>query len=120
MKEHQPDGDGAENNHEQSELTSRLTDDRLSAIEIFFALDPFRGDLERPSHSDGDGKTDDRSEDNQAHRPIRDVEKRKDLRRDLNQEPADDDIGHGHVVNAAPFQFGEEGLVVHRFCVGEE
>src|SRR4029434_7314476 len=57
-----------------------------------------------------DRETDYEQEHDESHCPIRNFEKWKDLRYDLNQQPADDRIGDGDLVNIAPLQFVEEAL----------
>ena len=42
------------------------------------------------------------------HLAAADFEKRENLRRNLDQQPADDGIGDCDLVNIAPLQFGEE------------
>jgi hypothetical protein len=46
-------------------------------------------------------------------RPVRNFEERKNLTRDLHQEPGHDAMGDRHFVNVAPFQLSEEVLRVH-------
>ena len=46
--------------------------------------------------------------------PIRNFEERKDLRRDLNQQPRHHRIRDCNLVNVAPLQFGEEVVDLHR------
>ena len=45
---------------------------------------------------------------------IRDFEKRKNLRGDLNEQPLDDGIRRSHLVNIASFCLAEEFLRIHR------
>ena len=53
-------------------------------IDIFRALDCFRGELKGPGENERDWKSDHNGEDNQPDRPVRYLEERKNLRRDLN------------------------------------
>ena len=48
-----------------------------------------------------------------SHGPIGNFKKRKDLRRDLDQQPANDCVSDRDLVNIAPLQFGEEVAKVH-------
>ena len=57
-----------------------------------------------------DSEIDYEQEHDESHCPIRNFEKWKDLRCDLNQQPADDPIGDSDLVNIAPPQFVEEAL----------
>ena len=51
----------------------------------------------------------------EPHRPIRNFEEWKNLRRDLNQQPAYDGVCNRDLVNIAPLQFGENRrFVTHR------
>jgi hypothetical protein len=43
-----------------------------------------------------------------SERPIWNFEDRKNLCRDLDQEPADDRVGDRNLVNVAPLQLGKE------------
>ena len=47
-------------------------------------------------------KTDDDREHDKSHCPIVDFEERKDLSRDLSQQPAYDRVGDRNLVNVAP------------------
>ena len=47
-------------------------------------------------------------EHNQAHHPIRNFEKRKNLGSDLDHQPADHRVRDRDFVNVAPLQLGEE------------
>ena len=50
---------------------------------------------------------------NEPHAPVWDFEERKDLRRNLNEQPAKNCVGDRHSVNVAPLQLGEEVLWIH-------
>ncbi len=71
-------------------------------IDIFRAFQSFRRQFERPGENDRDGKSKDDCEHNKAHCPIRNFEKRKYLRSDLNQQPRDDRVRDRNLVNVAP------------------
>jgi hypothetical protein len=64
----------------------------------------------------GDGKTDDREQDDQPNEPVGDIEKGEDLRRDLDEQPGHDDIGNCDAVNTAPLQLGQKGTEIHGFA----
>src|SRR5262252_11006407 len=83
-------------------------------IRILSALDPFRGELECPCDYQRDWKTKRRHKNDKPNRPVRNFQKRKNLRGDLNQKPADDSVRDGHLVNVAPLQLAEESLRIHR------
>ena len=82
-------------------------------IDIFRAFQSFRRQFERPGDNERDGKSDDDCEHNKAHCPIRNLEKRENLRGDLNQQPTDDGIRSSDLVNVAPLQLGKEIFDLH-------
>ena len=47
--------------------------------------------------------------------PVGNVEKRKDLRRDLDEQPGHYDVGDCDAVNTTPFQLGRKGAEIHGF-----
>ena len=55
-------------------------------------------------------------EDDQLDSPIWNFKERKDLRRNLDQQPRDNRIRDCNLVNIAPLQLGEEVVDLH--CVG--
>ena len=72
-----------------------------------------RRQVECPRKKQRDGETEHEQDYDEPHRPHWDFEKWKDLRRDLNEEPAHDRVGHGDAVNFASLQFGEKFFRVH-------
>src|ERR1700730_1808394 len=86
---------------------------RFVSLDLRFAFDSFRRDLERPRKNQRDWKACDQNQHDQTHRPIWNVEKGKNLRRDLNQQPRRDRIRDRDFVNVAPFQLGEEIVDLH-------
>jgi len=64
--------------------------------------------FKRPRDDERDGKSDDDCEHNEAHGPIWNFEKWKNLRGNLNQKPADDCVRDRDFVNVAPLEFGEK------------
>jgi hypothetical protein len=53
-------------------------------------------------------KPDRDEDDHQSHNPIWNLEEGKNLRRDLNYQPADNCVRDGNLVDIPPFQLGEE------------
>ncbi len=49
--------------------------------------------------------------------PVRNFQKRKDLRRDLPDQPADKCLRNGDFVNVSPFQLSEEILQIQRILL---
>ena len=58
---------------------------RLRGIGLLCTLDSFRREFKRPGENERNRKSDHNHQDNEAHRPIRNFEERKDLRRNLDQ-----------------------------------
>ena len=56
-------------------------------IDIFSANNSFRRQFEEPRQHHGDREPKDERDDDEAHRRIWDIEERKNLRRDLGQQP---------------------------------
>ena len=78
-------------------------------VRLLRPLEPLRRELERPCDHERDRKTDNDREHGQAHRPVWNFEKRKDLGRDLDHQPADNCVGSSNLVNVASLQLGKEG-----------
>ena len=76
-------------------------------------LESFRRELEGPCENERDGKSENEEQNHNPDRPNRNVEERKNLGGDLDQDPADDHIGDGDAVNVAPLQFPQEFAPVH-------
>src|ERR1019366_3044228 len=86
---------------------------RFVRLDLRFALDSLGGDLERPGKNQRDWETGDQEQDDKAHSPIRNLEERKNLRRNLNQHPRCDCISDRDFVNVAPLEFGKEIIGLH-------
>ena len=77
------------------------------------SLQSFRRQLKRPSDYQRDRKADDEEENYEAHNPIGDVEKWKNLAGNLHQQPGDNAVRDRNLVNVAPLQLSEEVFRVH-------
>jgi hypothetical protein len=77
------------------------------------SLQSFWRQLKRPSDYQRDWKPDDNYENNQPDYPVGDFEKRKDLGRNLNQQPCDDCVCDRNFVNIAPLQLREKVVRIH-------
>ena len=77
-------------------------------IGSFCAFNSFGRHFKCPRDNQRDRKADDEEENYQAHNPIGDVEKWKNLAGDLHQQPGDNAVRDRNLVNIAPLQFGEE------------
>jgi len=102
-KDRNPGGRGRDDHNQSSQLPTGLPCN--STIDVSFKLDSFRRYLECPRTNYRDGKTDDRKQDDQPDDPVWNIEKRKDLRRNLDEQPSRDDVSGGNGINTAPFQF---------------
>ena len=85
-------------------------------IGSFCAFNPFGRHFKCPCDNQRDRKADDEEENYQAHNPIGDVEKWKNLAGDLHQQPGDDAVRDRNLVNIAPLQFGEKIALAHCFA----
>ena len=106
LESQHPTGDDGGCNRESNQLASGVPGDRFLGRNIFGALDSFRCDLECPRESERHRKTQGQEEHDDADRPVRDVEKRKELGRDLDEQPGDNGIGNRNLVNVAALQLG--------------
>jgi hypothetical protein len=86
---------------------------RRPKIDIFRALQSFRRQFECPSDYERDWKSNDDCEHDKSEGPSRNFKDWKNLCRDLDQQPTDDGIRDGDLVNIAPLQLGEEIVDLH-------
>ena len=85
----------------------------FQARRVIRALDPFRRELKSPCDDERHGQAQNEQQDHEPDRPVRDLEKRKRLRHDLDEQPRDDGVGDCNLVNITPLQLGEEVARVH-------
>src|SRR5207302_11160224 len=85
-------------------------------IDIFGADNSFWRQFEEPRQHHGDRETKDEPDNDKAHRRIWDVEERKNLRRDLGQQPSAHAIENCGAVNIAPLQLGKQIVDLHCFA----
>jgi hypothetical protein len=82
-----------------------------------------RRQLECPGEDQGDGETEQHRHDDEAHGPCRDAEIRERRLGDLDDQPADDGVGHRDPENLAALQFAQEAVsprgrrILIRVCV---
>src|SRR6478752_3867378 len=62
--------------------------------DIFRSLDSFRRQFKCPGDNERDWESDRNHYDDQSHDPVRNLQERKDLRRNLDYKPADNGVGH--------------------------
>src|SRR6266567_3945880 len=84
-----------------------------STRRVWGALDSFRREFKRPGQNHRHRKSDNEQQHHKTHGPIRNFEERKNLTRDLHQEPGHNAISNRNLVNVAPLQLREEGLRIH-------
>ena len=77
------------------------------------ALDSLRSYFKRPCEDECDWKCDCDQRDHKAHDPIWNLQKWKDLSRNLNQEPSNNRVCDRHLVNVASLQLGKEIAIGH-------
>src|SRR5438477_3089626 len=111
-KDHHSGRHGRDDYNQSSQLATCLSTN--STIDVLFKLDSLRGYLECPRTNHGDRKPNDSEQNDQSDDPVWNIEKRKDLRRDLDEQPSRHDIGDCNAVNTAPFQFAEKSARIHR------
>ena len=88
--------------------------DGLLRRNVLRAFDTFRSQLEGPSQNQRDREPENEKQNDDAHRPVGNLEEREYLGRDLDAHPAGDCVGHGDAIDVSPLQFGEELARVHR------
>ena len=77
-------------------------------IDIFGSLDPFRSRFKSPRDHQRNWKTDCDQHDHQTNDPVWNFEERKNLRRNLSNDPAHNRVRDRDLVNVAPPQLSEE------------
>src|SRR5438067_2876449 len=87
--------------------------DRLVKIDIFRALDSFRRDLECPGKKERDWETENYEQYDKANCPIWNLKKRKNLGRDLNEQPGHNCVGNSDLVDMASFKLSEKITRIH-------
>src|SRR5205809_6712333 len=87
--------------------------DRLVSRHFRLADNSFGRDLERPGKRQRNREPNSKDEDDNLHRPLRRIERGKENRRSLNEEPRHNRVGDGNLVNIAPLEFGEEVFDLH-------
>src|SRR6266496_4603434 len=110
LENENPNDEQQDTDDKKIKFATRLAPNRFAKIDIFCALDSFWLELKRPRENHRHGKSYNEQQHHKTHRPIRNFEKRKNLTRNLHQEPCDDCVGDRDFVNVAPLQFGEEFL----------
>src|SRR2546430_4199027 len=73
----------------------------------------FGRDLERPGKRQRNREPNNKNEDDNLHRPLRRIERGKENRRSLNEEPRHNRVGDGNLVNIAPLQLREKIVDLH-------
>src|SRR6266536_1934685 len=113
LEKQKPNDEQQDSDDEKIKFATSLAPNRFARIDIFRALDSFRREFKRPGKNHRHGKSDNEQQHYKTHRPIRNFEERKNLTRDLHQQPCDDCVGDRNFVNVASLQLSEEILRVH-------
>src|SRR6266700_2238990 len=90
--------------------------DRFVSLHLRLADNSFGRDLERPGKRQRNREPNNNDKDDNLHRPLRRIERGKENRRSLNEEPRHNRVGDGYFVNITPFQLGEEVVDLHEAC----
>src|SRR5204863_2159228 len=88
-----------QNERDGSNFSTGVVSDRFVRLNLRFPFDSFRRNFERPRQNQRDGKTEDQQYNDKTNSPTGNVEKRKDLRRYLNQQPGYYRISDSNLVN---------------------
>ena len=88
---------------------------RRSLWNVVGAHDSAQRQVERPGKKKRDRKSENQHDDNEPHGPGRNFEERKDLRRDLNQQPGEDRVTYSDAINFPPLQLAKESRRVHGY-----
>src|SRR6266581_4030878 len=113
LEKQHPNDEQKDSDDKKVKFATGLAPNRFANIDIFCALDPLRRELECPRENHRHRKSDDEQQHHKTHGPIRNLEERKNLTRDLHQQPCDDCVGDRNFVNVASLQLSEEILRVH-------
>src|SRR6266542_3182727 len=90
-----------------------MMSDRFVSLHLRFALNSFRRDLEGPGKHQRNREPNNKDEDDNLHRPLRRIERRKENRCRLDREPRYHRVSDRDFVNVAPLQLGEEIVDLH-------
>src|SRR6266566_8579590 len=91
----------------------------MLGIRHFSALNSSRRQFKRPRDYQRNRKSDNEQQHHKTHGPIWNFEERKNLTRDLHQEPRHDCVSDRDLVNVASLQLREEVIWVHSARLGE-
>jgi hypothetical protein len=114
LENQDPNDEQQDSDDKKIKFATSLAPNRFTKIDIFRALDSFRRKFKCPGKNHGHRKSDNEQQHHKAHCPIRNLEERKNLTRDLHQQPRHHAISDRNFVNVASLQFSEEVLRVHR------
>ena len=75
---------------------------------LISSFDPLWSEVKSPGKNERNGKAERDQDDNEPNRPVRDIEKRKSLRGNLNDEPGHDRVRDRHPVDLAPLELAKK------------
>jgi len=102
LENQDPNDEQQDSNDEKIKFATRLARNRFAKIDIFCALDSFRRQFKCLGKNQCNRKTERNHCDENFHRPRRRFESRKQDRRRLQQQPRDNRVGNGDLVDIAP------------------
>ena len=105
--------DGCGDRGKPQELPTGVAPDRLVRRDVLGAFNAFRSEFEGPPQDEGDGEAKEEKKNHHSKRPIRNIENGKNLRGDLDEQPADGGVDNRNPINIAPPQFAKEIAPVH-------
>ena len=85
LEKQEPNDEHQDGDDEKIKFATGLARDRTAKIDILFAFDSFRRQLECPGKNQRHGKSNNERQHHQTHRPTRNFEERKNLTCDLHQ-----------------------------------
>src|SRR6266542_4285297 len=102
LEKQNPNDEQQDSDDEKIKFATGLAPNRFTKIDIFCALDSFRRQLECPGKNQRHWKSDNEQQHHKTHSPIRNFKERKNLTRDLHQQPCHDAVSNRNFINVAP------------------
>src|SRR5438128_3380052 len=113
LEKQNPNDEQQDSDDKKIKFATARAPNRFTKIDIFGALDSLRRQFKCPGKNHRHGKSDNEQQHYKTHSPIRNLEERKNLTRDLHQQPRNDCVGDRNFVNVAPLQLDKEFAQVH-------
>src|SRR5438128_1469029 len=113
LEKQDPNDEQQDSDDKKIKFATARAPNRFTKINIFGAPDSLRRQFKCPGKNHCHGKSDNEQQHHKTHSPIRNFEERKNLTRNLHQQPRHDTVSNRNLVNVAPLQLGEEVIWVH-------